>query len=331
VISVARSRRDTSRCEWCEGPIPADARADAKTCSKRCRQAKARFKVSPAPAPAAGATRPRRFAYADPPYPDCAGRYYRRAETDHRDLVARLMRDYPNGWALSTSAAGLAHVLAYCPKGTRVCPWVRGSRKVASKMARYAWEPLLVYGGRQARRCEDLHDALIWGGHQHSHPGALVGMKPAAFCEWMFRLLGAAAWRRARRPVPRLGRGHARVAAVHVARARASSRCDGCADERPRARLRGRREASRRAARLTLAARDTKCDRGRMRIFIVAALMAVGVASCKDCDDMQTGPGGCCKVCHSSQPCGDSCIPSGQTCNKGVGCACSGLDLPGDE
>lgn len=26
---------------------------------------------------------------------------------------------------------------------------------------------------------------------QHSHPGALVGMKSAAFAEWVFRLLGA--------------------------------------------------------------------------------------------------------------------------------------------
>ncbi len=30
----------------------------------------------------------------------------------------------------------------------------------------------------------------------------------------------------------------------------------------------------------------------------------------------------CCKVCSNSQPCGNSCIPYGRTCHKGVGCAC---------
>ncbi len=38
---------------------------------------------------------------------------------------------------------------------------------------------------------EVLDDVLLWGGRQPSHPGALVGMKSAAFCEWVFRQLGA--------------------------------------------------------------------------------------------------------------------------------------------
>ncbi len=209
-------------CAWCRGPMRAEARRDAKTCGQPCRQALHRFRVVPA-----GPTdAPARFAYADPPYPGLARRYYGCDEVDHCELVAKLVQDFPDGWALSTSAAALQAVLALCPSGVRVCVWVKGARATTAVRARNAFEPLIVAGGRlrhvavssSTRRGElattdasrstpttpvasaggrpvapDLRDVLQWGGRQHSHPGALVGMKPAAFCEWMFRLLGAAA------------------------------------------------------------------------------------------------------------------------------------------
>ncbi len=138
-----------------------------------------------------------RFAYADPPYPGLARKYYkadpRCAEVDHVELIFRLRRDFPDGWALSTSAAALQDVIALCPPGTRTCPWIRGARRGKAWRPRNAWEPLLVFGGRprQIGVAEGLSDVLLGGGHQRSHPGALVGMKPAAFAEWMFRQLGA--------------------------------------------------------------------------------------------------------------------------------------------
>lgn len=138
-----------------------------------------------------------RFAYADPPYPGLARKYYgadpRCAEVDHRELIDRLVAEFPDGWALSTSAAALRDVLLLCPPGVRVCPWIRGARRGKAWRPRNAWEPLIVSGGRprQVAVVEDLSDVLLWGGRQHSHPGALVGMKPAAFAEWMFRQLGA--------------------------------------------------------------------------------------------------------------------------------------------
>lgn len=184
-------------CAWCNGPIPSSARKDAETCSKKCRQARHRFRVAPA-AEASGAE-PMRFAYADPPYPGLARRYYsddeRCAEVDHRELVERLHRDYPQGWALSTSAAALREVLVLCPPGVRVAIWVKGSRAGESYRARNAYEPVIIWGGRQRLLSvsEDLDDVLIWGGRQHSHPDALVGMKPAPFAEWLFRQLGACA------------------------------------------------------------------------------------------------------------------------------------------
>lgn len=178
-------------CEWCEGPIHPYARRDSKTCSKRCRQAKARFRVGRCRSDGT-AGRPMRYAYADPPYPGLARKYYDDVEVDHAELVTRLVAEFPDGWALSTSAKALQEVLALCPPGVRVCSWYRGPRASVAYRARSAWEPVIVAGGRPRRLpvSDDLSDALLWGGRQHSHPGALVGMKPAAFCEWVLQLLG---------------------------------------------------------------------------------------------------------------------------------------------
>jgi hypothetical protein len=212
-LATAPNAGPGAPCAWCGEPIPPVSktgrkmRADAETCSKEHRQARHRFKIGRADQVldvSPGGARRLRLAYADPPYPALARRYYDCEEVDHAQLVERLVAQYPDGWALSTSAAALTRapagsagvpaggVIELCPPGTRVCVWLKGARAARARQALNAWEPLLVYGGRQGV-VEDLHDALIWGGRQHSHPGALVGMKPAAFCEWMFRLLGAAA------------------------------------------------------------------------------------------------------------------------------------------
>jgi hypothetical protein len=186
-------------CTWCRGPIPPGRRKDAKTCSKACRQAAHRFRV----APAATTDEARlRLAYADPPYPGLARRYYGCEEVDHRELVERLERDFPDGWALSTSADALLDVGAIIRAAlgpdraradVRVAAWVRGSRAGKCIGSRNAWEPLFICRGRRRllQPDEALDDVLVWGGRQHSHPDALVGMKSAAFCEWMFRQLGA--------------------------------------------------------------------------------------------------------------------------------------------
>jgi hypothetical protein len=34
-------------------------------------------------------------------------------------------------------------------------------------------------------------------------------------------------------------------------------------------------------------------------------------------------PIGCCKICRTSKPCGDTCIPRELNCSRPVGCACS--------
>jgi len=177
-------------CEWCRADLSSVARADARTCSKSCRQALHRFRIGRA---GPSVDRPMRFAYADPPYPGMARRYYDQAEIDQGALVSRLDREYPDGWALSTSAQALQLVLQSCPPEVRVAAWVRPARRgILSRFPIVAWEPLLVCRGRRILATDQPDSALVWRGRQPSHPAALVGMKPAPFCEWIFRLLGAA-------------------------------------------------------------------------------------------------------------------------------------------
>lgn len=192
-LSIVDARR---LCTWCERPLPPNARADAVTCSKRCRQSKAAFRVAPA---GSAAPRPLRFGYADPPYPGLARRCYGdqplHQEVNHEVLIGTLMRDFPDGWALSTSERALPMVLKLCPDEVRTRAWFKGPRSGAASGPRSAWEPVIMYRGRPHELAvgEELSDALLYGGRHRSLPKALIGMKPAAFCEWLFRCLGARA------------------------------------------------------------------------------------------------------------------------------------------
>lgn len=174
-------------CRWC-GALLFDPRALA--CSKRCRQtawrAKRRGELL------ATADRPIRVAYADPPYPRRAARYYRHevtfaGEVDHAALIARLVDEYPDGWALSTAEDALRELLPLCPEGTHVCSWTKphGAAPLTAGLHN-CWEPLLVYRGRQIPPgVRDHLSALPARGG-----GDLPGRKPLAFCCWMFRCLG---------------------------------------------------------------------------------------------------------------------------------------------
>ena len=183
-------------CGWCQGPIPARARADAIYCKTPCRQAAHRFKGSRALTVATGS--PLRVAYADPPYPDMAARYYRDhvdfdGEVNHRLLVDRLVTGFPDGWALSTSAAALQAVLSFCPTTVRVAAWFRGERPTASYRPLVAWEPVIFHGGRALLSPVDQRrvDALVHVARSRTtDPHRVIGAKPGAFCHWLFDLLG---------------------------------------------------------------------------------------------------------------------------------------------
>lgn len=210
-------------CAWCRGPIPARARRDAITCSTSCRQARhrvARYASPRAAAPSYGSSAarrdassgppaaqpscgsPRRLAYADPPYPGKSRRYYGdhpdfAGEVDHAELLSRLATY--DGWALSTSAAALPTVLAAAVAqglDVRVAAWMRGARPHAT--ARYpvnGWEPV-VYMPVPSRVAGEPRrvDALVHGvSPMVTLPSRVTGAKPAAFCRWIFDLVGATA------------------------------------------------------------------------------------------------------------------------------------------
>jgi hypothetical protein len=148
------------------------------------------------------------LAYADPPYLGCCklyghhhpdGRCWDESET-HAQLVARLVRDFPDGWALSLSSTSLRTILPMCPEGSRVAAWVkpfcafkRGVRPC------YAWEPVVFYGGRNPAFGHP-HPPPVKGGKQTTPKDflaagitlkkGLTGAKPPAFNAWVLDLLG---------------------------------------------------------------------------------------------------------------------------------------------
>lgn len=141
---------------------------------------------------------PMRFAYADPPYLG-QGRRYAAQHPDardwddpetHRNLIARLRREYPNGWALSASAPSLRTLLPMCPMDSRVAAWVKPfcAYKRNVRVA-YSWEPVIFYRGRVSSR-----DGAAVGRDHLSQPitlaRGLVGAKSEAFCRWVLVLLG---------------------------------------------------------------------------------------------------------------------------------------------
>lgn len=188
----------TRECAWCGGPIPERARRDAQCCSKSCRQARHRFGrlcVS-----RRRATAPLRLAYADPPYPGLAARYYSDhpdygGEVDHHELVARMAAEY-DGWALSTSSDALPDLLAMIRRDlgleVRVASWHRGSRPGVTAWPRKAWEPVIYAGGRRVPSRSAGDDALLHHARPRTtDPRRVIGAKPAAFAYWLFELLGA--------------------------------------------------------------------------------------------------------------------------------------------
>lgn len=135
-----------------------------------------------------------KFAYADPPYLGMGKKLYGLPEWDdigtHKELIKRLVDDYPDGWALSMSSVNLKDVLPLCPADCRVAAWVKpfASFKPGVNPA-YTWEPVVFRGGRKHDRkndtVRDYHSENI------QLRKGLPGVKPPGFSAWIISLLNA--------------------------------------------------------------------------------------------------------------------------------------------
>lgn len=135
-----------------------------------------------------------RYAYADPPYLGLAEKFYGDPTYDaidaHAQLIDRLSRDFPDGWAYSLHSPSLRAILPLCPEDVRVMAWVKpfASFKPGVNPG-YAWEPVIVRGGRQPR---DRAEPTVrdWAACNITLKRGFTGAKPEGFCFWLFEVLG---------------------------------------------------------------------------------------------------------------------------------------------
>ena len=139
-----------------------------------------------------------RVAYADPPYLGKCSMYGHEHgeggcwddEMTHAALIQRLCREFPDGWALSTTSQSLRMMLDHCPDdGIRIGAWVKPFAAFRPNVTpAYAWEPVIFTGGRRRTREQwsgrDWVSAMppVFSGERKG----LAGMKPEAFCYWLF-------------------------------------------------------------------------------------------------------------------------------------------------
>lgn len=154
-----------------------------------------------------------RFAYADPPYPGKARKYYRdhadfAGEVDHAELIELLEDEFPDGWALSTSAAALPEILPLCPepksRGSaggglrrqfRLLAWCKPlSQPGGAPAPSFGWEPIILRGGRGDAQLAYPRDWLVCSPELYTlrpKPDDYVtGAKPPGFCRWLFTCAG---------------------------------------------------------------------------------------------------------------------------------------------
>lgn len=134
-----------------------------------------------------------KFAYADPPYPGQAHKYRNHpdyaGEVDHAELIARIELNYPDGWALSTSAKAMRAVLDLCPAAVEVAIWhITNAEPPGNRRNRWwwCWEAVIIRGGRPG----PVKNLLACGNATGFAGGTITGQKPPRFASWILDLLG---------------------------------------------------------------------------------------------------------------------------------------------
>jgi hypothetical protein len=147
------------------------------------------------------------MAYSDPPYIGQSKKHYKdhpdyAGEVDHTELVQRLEREYPDGWALSMSVPSLREVLDIAEIHSalkavpnpmeepryRLLAWVKpfAAFKKNVRVA-YAWEPLLV---KVAPRLDGAIPTRDFVSCPITMKRGLTGAKPEKVCHWLFAVMG---------------------------------------------------------------------------------------------------------------------------------------------
>ena len=135
-----------------------------------------------------------KFAYADPPYFKQGKKHYGKLHIEaevwdgkqaHWDLVNRLMTEYPDGWALSCNPADLSWIIQH--EGIRICAWTKTFHQIRPVTNQYAWEAVLLYGGRTVYKRKPM--VRDWLSCSIAMKKGLVGAKPDAFNQWILDLL----------------------------------------------------------------------------------------------------------------------------------------------
>jgi hypothetical protein len=181
-------------CAWCRRT---QVSARARFCSRKCRQAAFRLRRS---APSAQISDRRLvMAYADPPYPGLARKYYGdhpdfAGEVNHSELLSVLERRRTSGeiagWALSTSSKALGDVLSLVPAAAKdavkICSWHKLVGPGNGQRHDF-WEPLIVVPGRPWR---DGFQNVLCAAPARLGGETLIGRKPLKFCAFLFEALG---------------------------------------------------------------------------------------------------------------------------------------------
>lgn len=139
-----------------------------------------------------------KFAYADPPYLGLAQKFYGHLHPDaadydkietHAALIERMTEEY-DGWAMSLHSPSLRQILPLCPEEARVMAWVKpfASFKPGVGVA-YAWEPLIVWGGR--RRSREQMTVRDWFSEGITLKRGFTGAKPERVIWWLLEVMNA--------------------------------------------------------------------------------------------------------------------------------------------
>lgn len=135
-----------------------------------------------------------KFAYADPPYLGMGKKMYGKLHSEaavwdkvenQQNLVRNLIIDYPDGWAMSCNPKDLQFLLI--DPNIRVCAWTKTFHQIRKTTVQYAWEAVLLYGGRvDGARKPMVRD---WISGVIAMRKGLQGAKPDYFNDWILQLL----------------------------------------------------------------------------------------------------------------------------------------------